>query len=207
MKFVMKSLCLLAVLVIVAGTQAHAQRKGKKMTTPYFQKEKSLMINTGVYLFTPQRTTTVPLYLNPEMLIKKNIAVGLKIGHFQYKHFLQDSTPIDYFTEWNEEIQEVAYTHWLVAAEAKYFLNDIFNKGLKVKIPQQYGFYVGGFVGYNLVMSNNDAFTTDLEQETLRLGAAVGLKYQYSKCLGFFGEFTVNNYASASLGFTIFLGK
>lgn len=179
--------------------------KKRKAALPYYQIQNFLTINFGFFYFKAPRTTTLPVYFNPEITLSRNMTIGIQAMHFQYKSFTQfkDKESADYgYSEFKE--YSTKYNHLLAALKLSYHLNDIVRDNLSILVnPEKMDLYVSGLAGYNFVFPK----PTSTKFSKLRLGFAVGGRILYSKRLAFFMEYGFSDYGYGSLGASWLLGE
>jgi len=208
---------LVALLILIVGSaDTYAQRrktdkkrekdKERKVIRPYYEKAGYINLNLGVQLFKRPRTSSLPIYLHPEVTVAKNISVGFDIMYYRYQHDIE----YDSYTNWPEE--DIKFSHLMIGAKASYHLTEhISSLGLNIN-PANFDFYASGLVGYNLIFGDGqdnfgNQITSDFEKKDLRYGISVGLRRIYSNQIGLFFEAGFASYGFASFGATWLFGK
>ncbi len=204
---------LTVLILVVIGADAFGQRERseRSMTKPYYLQKGFISLNGGFYYFQRQKTLSLPLFLNPDITVARNITVGPLLTYFKYKHYVQydENSTGGVKTLYPDDL--TTYNHILVAVKGTYHFNDIFTKLLKIEIPKQYGLYASVFAGYNIVSVKSDSelwtATKDYEDSNMKAGFSVGIRFLHNKKFGGFMEYGVNSYGYGAFGLTWLISR
>ena len=210
----MKKLVLLAFAILIGNVVVFAQRpyNPSEMSKPYYLSSKFISINGGLYFFQPQRTISVPIFLNPSIIVTRNIEVGLHVIYYRYKHYVEyesDLQPIIPDQTFYPSDQD-KFTHIFIGVKGAYHLSDVLLRYAKINMPKKLDPYGLFMIGYNMNSVSSDADTPsnkDYEDSRARVGFGIGIRYIRTKRIGIFTEFGVNDYGYGTLGLTYFVTK
>lgn len=209
----MKKLILLTFVALFCGSMVFAQRpyNPSEMTTPYYSQPKFFSVSGGMYFFQKERTTSIPLYINPSIVIIKNLEVGLHMIHYTYKHYVEyeSNTVSSDLTLYPEDADK--FSHIFIGIKTSYHLSDILLQYAKVNLSKKWDLYASGMAGYNMIGHSSDGavnpLNKDAEETRARFGLGVGIRYIRTKRVAFNTEFGWNDYGYGSLGLTYFISK
>lgn len=179
-------------------------RPQEEAAVPYYQVSNFITLNFGFFYFKQTRTTSLPIYFNPELTVIRNLSAGVQIMHYQYKEYVKYNDPSNANYGYSEYLEyKKNFNHLLAALKVSYHLNDIVKDNLKIIVnPKKMDLYVSGLVGYNFVTPGAPPKASEM-----KLGFAVGGRYIYSKRLAFFMEYGLNSYGYGSMGASWMLGE
>lgn len=208
----MKKLILLLFAALFCGSMVYAQRpyNPSEMTTPYYLQSKFISVNGGMYFFQKERTTSIPVYINPSIVVMRNFEVGLLAIHYTYKHYVEyESTTVTSDQILYPEDQD-KFSHIFIGVKGAYHLSDLLLKYAKINLSKKWDLYASGMAGYNMIGHSSEAINPldkDSEEARARFGLGVGIRYIRTKRFAFSTEFGWNDYGYGSLGLTYFVSK
>jgi len=169
----------------------------------YYRNKGSFIMSASNILIGKQRAVSMPISLQVEATAVKNFTIGPMVTYFMLKNVKQVERNQNQVQDGN-----MRYHQLMVGLRGSYHLMPLVQKIINKPMLVDYvDVYITSFVGYSVMFANGSKASLDFmeENETIRGGAALGVRSMVLPRFGFFVEAGYSSYGYGSFGMTVVL--